>query len=123
MGWWLPPEPESVRRARHMVRERCAGCDDATLFDLEVIVSELAANAVRHAGTPFYVEIDADGRSVRIAVADGSDDHPAPVSVSAHRGGRGLQIVETLASAWGTETDDGGGKEVWARVDLAGRRR
>jgi anti-sigma regulatory factor (Ser/Thr protein kinase) len=120
MGW-LPPEPSSVVRARHMVRDECADFDARTRLDLELIVSELATNAVRHAGTPFKVRVENDGGSVRIAVDDRSDDQPARVEPDGYRGGRGLRIVDTLASDWGTEPADGGGKRVWARVDLAGQ--
>jgi anti-sigma regulatory factor (Ser/Thr protein kinase) len=118
MERWLPPEPESVTHARRMVRDLCANCDDMTLFELELIVSELATNAVRHAGTPFHVQVDADGRSVRIAVADRSDHRPEPVRAPGYHGGHGLRIIDALASAWGTRLDGGGGKEVWVRVDL-----
>lgn len=105
-----------------MVREECADCDDRTRFELELIVSELATNAVRHAGTPFRVRVERDGESVRVAVDDRSDDRPERVEPDGYRGGRGLRIVDTLASEWGTEPADGGGKRVWARVDLPGQR-
>lgn len=107
----LPPEAASVPLARHFVDQMLPGtcrADEVTL-----LVSELAANAVRHATTPFTVSLGCDGRLVRVEVADGSPDLPVaqlpPVEAVA---GRGLMIVDALAERWGVEPS-ASGKTVW----------
>lgn len=87
------------------------GDADAVLL----LVSELATNAVRHAGTPFEVAVDVREAGVRVAVIDGDISHPPQVR---HPGvddtsGRGLLIVDDLAERWGTEELDDGSKSVW----------
>ena len=83
---------------------------------LEVVVSELAANAVHHAGTPFEVRLTI-GSTVRIEVCDGSAVPPVMRDVDVHQiSGRGLVIVDRFADRWGYETG-GGGKAVWAELD------
>jgi anti-sigma regulatory factor (Ser/Thr protein kinase) len=84
--------------------------------DAVIAVSELAANAVLHAGSDFTVGLSRIGNRLRLTVTDPSTDpprlgHPGPLAL----GGRGLPMVARLASAWGHE-QTGGGKIVW--VDL-----
>ncbi len=87
------------------------GDADAVLL----LVSELATNAVRHAGTPFEVTVDVRETGVRVAVIDGDLVNlprlrrPGTQETS----GRGLLIVDELAERWGTEEMDGGSKAVW----------
>jgi anti-sigma regulatory factor (Ser/Thr protein kinase) len=116
------PTIGSVRAARQLVREVMV--DPTSLRDeIELIVSELAANAVLHAATPYTVAVEGDERRLRVEVADGSpkmpyaeqggDEHVEDVGITGH----GLEIVRTLADAWGSwRTDDG--KVVWAEVLL-----
>ena len=118
MDSWLPPAPDSVRRARRAARESCADLDASTSADVELIVSELATNAVMHAHTPFHLEIDRDEFSVRIEVVDGNDDVPVPGESTDPTGGRGLEVVDRLATEWGAVLVPRGGKHVWARLDL-----
>lgn len=100
---------------------RSWGLDDLA-DDASLLVSEVVTNAVLHAGTEVVVSIRRHGSAVRIEVADGS-----PVVPTRRRyhddavTGRGLQILESAASAWGTTVNDsggGGGKVVW--FDLGG---
>ncbi|EPH44570.1 hypothetical protein STRAU_2369 [Streptomyces aurantiacus JA 4570] len=92
----------------------------------EVIVAELAANAVLHGRVPgrdFELGLLLGERSLRIAVTDTRTEsrpptgRPSPPPDDAE-GGRGLLLVAALATRWGT----GGGsvprKTVWAELDL-----
>ena len=63
---------------------------------------------------------------VMLAVIDASDDAPVPRQPDwAKESGRGLQIVDALASVWGWSPIEGRGKAVWAVLPapLAVRRR
>ncbi len=84
--------------------------------DIALLASELATNAISHAESRFTVIIRYTGSVVRVEVGDGSRELPvlrAPGSESVH--GRGLVLVEALASAWGViPTVDG--KRTWFEV-------
>ena len=111
-----PALPGSVGRARMLVRSAHRGVSSHTQEAAEIIVSELATNAVTHAATPFTVRLIVGG-TVRVEVCDGNKDPPVlrrPSSLET--GGRGLVIVDGFADRWGTYPV-GGGKVVWAEVD------
>jgi anti-sigma regulatory factor (Ser/Thr protein kinase) len=107
--------PMELRAARHFVADTLGGwgledlVDDATL-----IVSELTTNVLAHANSPFTVTLLRAGDGVHISVTDESSDaaeltHPDPSEPT----GRGLQVVNALASQWG-QTALPTGKRVWA---------
>jgi serine/threonine-protein kinase RsbW len=80
-------------------------------------VSELVTNVVRHGGPSLVLTLTSapDGH-LRIAVYDNGDGEVvAPPAQGV--GGRGLEIVETLSSAWGVD-DRNLGKTVWCELDL-----
>jgi anti-sigma regulatory factor (Ser/Thr protein kinase) len=86
--------------------------------DVQLVVSELATNAVIHAGTPFSVSVSSDGSVIRIAVSDWSAVRPvmregSPGSVA----GRGLRLVAAVADDWGVDPSPDG-KTVWAELFL-----
>lgn len=89
----------------------------AQLQDALLVLSELVTNAWRHGGGRVVVRtaFGANGE-VHLYVSDEGAALPAVAPDEAHVGGWGLQIVESLASAWGVEPDDAGGKTVWATV-------
>lgn len=84
---------------------------------IELLVSELATNAIRHAGSAFEVCVAAPASRVRIEVADESPVEPAPVAMT-EEGGFGLAILDAMTSAWGSGPTDGG-KVVWFEVARA----
>ncbi|MER5964415.1 ATP-binding protein [Streptomyces sp. NPDC002057] len=90
----------------------------------ELVVAELATNAVRHGRVPgrdFEVRMELDDDHVRIELSDARGERrPAPVR-NPDEGGYGLLLVAALASAWGVK-DRCVGKTVWATVPLAPRR-
>jgi anti-sigma regulatory factor (Ser/Thr protein kinase) len=115
-----PPEPSSVTGVRRWVKSFCNGasypetiCDDA-----ELVVSELVGNAVRHSGTVIHVEV-ATLRALPgmwLCVRDESTRPVKPRDADLlAEGGRGLQLVDFLASRWGVDAD-ADGKRVWAEV-------
>lgn len=114
----LPPLPASVGQARRFVVERLArlGVSDPD-DDAALVVSELVTNAVLHARTDLVVRVRRYRRGVaRVEVVDGSSVLPGPRAVTrASRSGRGLTLVDELASDWGVEPS-GTGKVVWFMV-------
>ncbi len=107
----------SLRAARQFVSTtmRTWGCDSVAA-DAELIASELATNAVSHARSHFSIGLSRHEDMVRIAVGD-TDDTP-PIARAPSRagiGGLGLHLIDSLATAWGHETDSHG-KIVWADI-------
>ena len=111
--------PRSISAARRAV----AGLLDPTLVPAEVaedvmlLVSELVTNAVLHARS--RVHLSATVEPGRILVAVGDDDpghgpHRPDRGVMA-TSGRGIRLVELLASSWGVETSTRS-KVVWFEV-------
>lgn len=119
----LPPRPESARAARDLVRRACLAWRLPRLApDAALVVSELAINAVQHAGTDFVVTVARNGGCLHLAVRDGASGFPhltgpaltGPQAPLDERG-RGLRLVHTIAAAWGA-LPARGGKVVWATV-------
>jgi anti-sigma regulatory factor (Ser/Thr protein kinase) len=110
-------EPTAV--AVHESRRWLATClrgevDGAMIDDAQLCVSELAANAVRHAATPFRVELRTGPSWVRVSVHDEDPRGPeSRRSTPEDPGGRGLAIVDAVATRWGWTPDPGDGKDVW----------
>jgi anti-sigma regulatory factor (Ser/Thr protein kinase) len=91
--------------------------EPALISDIELIVSELATNAVKYAGTSFEVGVHTDGL-VRIDVSDRSPrlPEPRPASPTALSGG-GLHLLEAICDRWGVEVHDDY-KSVWCEKAL-----
>ena len=100
----FPAFPASVPAARGFVTDTLAEAPVELCRTAGLLVSELATNAVRHAGTPhFVVDVEyAPGESARVAVTDTGEGQPIPRNpdpTAEH--GRGLQLVAILADRWG----------------------
>ena len=112
----LPGEARSVSRARHFV---CSHLVEHRLShlvdDVQLVASELAANAVQHAHTPFKVILEKADNSVLLSVQDGSPSPPAHLaSDRLDPAGRGVSIVDLVSHRWGVTDGPGEGKSVWA---------
>lgn len=73
-------------------------------------VSELTTNAVVHGEGPIGVALAVTCDRLRATVTDDGCGTPAPhrpLPGNGEAGGWGLQLVDTLADAWGTERRDG----------------
>jgi anti-anti-sigma regulatory factor len=116
----LTPAPASARIARNLVGDACTSWDLPALRDgARLVASEMASNAIKHAGTDFDVTVSFTGAFLRIAIRDGSRNRPElrgkpPVtSTIMPTGGRGLYIIGSIATHCGhLELPDG--KIVWA---------
>jgi anti-sigma regulatory factor (Ser/Thr protein kinase) len=84
-----------------------------------LLLSELVTNAVVHAGTDVEVRLTSNEGVLRVEVSDGNPRLPAARRPSALAGtGRGLHLVQALASSWGV-VPVAGGKMVWFEVGIA----
>jgi anti-sigma regulatory factor (Ser/Thr protein kinase) len=114
------PRLESVPEARQVVVEFVAGKVEAAVAETaELLSSELAANAVTHAGTEFVVSAGLEAGVLTVAVTDG--EHKAPILEAPEpdaETGRGVRLVDTYADRWGVEQLDAG-KRVWFELDVA----
>jgi len=110
----FPPQSERVAAARRQVEAMVRGWLASDSVEVaKLLVSELATNAVLYARTSFTLSATVEGGVVRVAVEDGDPHLPElrqawPDDAT----GRGLQLVERLASRWGSEPTTGG-KVVW----------
>lgn len=113
----------SVGAVRAYVRGFCEGSDltSAEVALVVMVASELAANAVRHGRTSFEVSLDRGAVDVRVGVRDDCPTEPVvPQRTSSFDpSGRGMQIVDRVASAWGVAPEVGVGKTVWATIAVA----
>ena len=107
----LPAIPESVRTARRYVHERVDGCPAPVTESVLLLTSELCTNCVVHARTNYAVRVQVDGDAVRVEVGD--DDPTLPELTPR---GRGMRLVDQLASDWGADRVGSGSKVVWFEV-------
>ena len=107
---------ESIAGARRFVATALADAGRNEVVEpARLVVSELATNAIKHAGSGFDVEIDI-GPIVRLAVYDEQPGDVLPLALDGiSLSGRGLRIVAALADRWGVEAV-GAGKRVWWEV-------
>jgi anti-sigma regulatory factor (Ser/Thr protein kinase) len=105
----LPPAPASVAEARTRLLDAVGPALPADERQtLQLLVSELVTNAIRHANCQEPFELRARWNSeVRVEVVDhGGGFVPRPRAGDlAEPGGFGLYLVGRLADSWGVETD------------------
>jgi anti-sigma regulatory factor (Ser/Thr protein kinase) len=91
---------------------------DSIAATAALLTSELATNAVVHAGSPYTIEAQWQQPLFRVDVLDSmvsttlrlrASDQPGP-------GGWGLRLVDRLSHAWGV-TECGDHKAVWFDLD------
>ena len=111
---------EGAREARAEVTRLLKGrCSPDALEVAALLTSELVTNAVCHASPPVSLRAEITATAIRVEVHDASScTLPPPRKASSTEcHGRGLIIVEALASRWGSEhTNDG--KFVWFELLL-----
>ena len=114
----LPHSLSSVAEARRFVADHVKEWKaEQVLSDAVLVTSELAANAIMHAASPCRIRLSLDAATLRIDVIDAGSGTPEPqLADSAAEHGRGLRMVDAVASAWGVEALPGEGKLVWAEL-------
>jgi anti-sigma regulatory factor (Ser/Thr protein kinase) len=105
-----------IGRARAFVTRTLSawGFDESVVDPAVLCASELVTNAIRHGEGLVEMALIRYPDRIRLVV---EDDSPTPPRVMqppvTSTGGRGLDVVARLSSAWGSEPR-GTGKIVWA---------
>jgi anti-sigma regulatory factor (Ser/Thr protein kinase) len=89
---------------------------------VQLVVSELVTNALRHAPESPTITLQLLTREGAVQVRVSDRGHAAPERRSPPdpgtgiESGRGVWIVDAFTDHWGTEPDGHGGKTVWCEV-------
>ena len=118
------PAPEATVDARRFVRASLRDEPKLLVDDAVLLADELITNAVRHSATrdPIDVSITLAATHIRVEVSDsGHGFDPEQLTrrataTSKREGGWGLELVASLATRWGVETD-AGRTVVWFEID------
>ncbi|HVF18813.1 MAG TPA: ATP-binding protein [Mycobacteriales bacterium] len=116
----LPDDATAPMVARRTLRKLLRGWRLPALVEPVVLAaSELVTNAFRHGAPPVRLTVRRSADRVSIAVADSSDDRPhvAAPATAADESGRGMAIVDLVASDTGMRAEPAG-KVVWAGFDI-----
>ncbi len=113
----LPAHPRSSREARVFVRNTLQSWRlDELCAEAELLASELVTNVVLHVGTPLRLTLKWPAtrrQPLRVEVSDASPRPPRRRSYADDAStGRGMVLVERIASRHGVEIDQEG-KHVW----------
>jgi anti-sigma regulatory factor (Ser/Thr protein kinase) len=114
----LPPVPESATRARRELVSH--GLEDELEHTITLLVTEIVANSVRHAGASADIHVGAtlEPGYARVEVLDAGPGFDPEIRHDTD--GFGLRLVDKLATRWGVER--GQGTLVWFEVDRRRRR-
>lgn len=113
----LPANAEAAGIARRFVGDNSDHIREDLVEDAQLLVSEIVSNAVRHGRPDVTLRVRLHPPGIGITVADKGADLPTlPTQPpdGTQSSGRGLLIVDALASAWGvTPNQPPPGKAVW----------
>lgn len=118
LSLWFAGAPKAAPAARRALESLSEHVEPARLYDLALLVTELVTNSVRHAGigpaSAVGLEVVVRPGRLRAVVSDPGPGFEPEVADpdDLDEGGRGLFIVEQLASRWGVETE-APGTRVW----------
>jgi len=115
----LPDSVQAPATARTFLRGAACSTHHAQVLDeAELLVSELATNAVLHGAPPITVRVECDGSDgLHVSVTDGDPEPPLPREAGPEDGsGRGIRLVDVISDRWGVHPHPGDGKEVWFQL-------
>ena len=112
-------ERTAAPEARRFAAEAVGEVPVDVLQTIELMVSELATNCIRHAATNFELTVCRTRDEVRVEATDYAAGEPAiRPAKKMDLSGRGLRIVEMLADDWGVRRAGGPGKTVWFTLSI-----
>ena len=110
----LMRDPRSATYARQRVGDFCADMPADLQTTAQLLTSELVTNALQHGDGAIEMLMSVDPETLRVEVSDESPEPPQPMQASpGSTSGRGVMLVEALASSWGVTHHAGDGKAVW----------
>jgi anti-sigma regulatory factor (Ser/Thr protein kinase) len=120
----VPASADAGLALRRAVRSLDRYCGPKTADDVELLVTELATNGVKHAemdsnGNRITLDARVDPHVLRVAVRDrgqGFEPEPRPADRT-EPGGWGLMLVDGIATRWGVEREPN--TTVWFELPLA----
>jgi anti-sigma regulatory factor (Ser/Thr protein kinase) len=114
-----PDVPAGVRRRLGPVLDAWH-VEGETAEDVLLVVTELVANAIDHAGTPFEITVHRGPGVLQVSVRDWCTTPPEPRGRDplASRG-RGLLVVQAVCRDWGYEVHGGPEAGKTVRAELA----
>ncbi|MGV9562512.1 SpoIIE family protein phosphatase [Streptomyces sp. NPDC003480] len=117
-SWDLPNELATVPAARHLAARQLTEWGlEPLVRPMELIISELVTNAIRHSDGPSRLRL-IQHRVLTCEVFDTNTSQPRPRHPHCLDGdGRGLFLVAQLSRRWGSRSG-ADGKVVWAEQDL-----
>ena len=117
--WSLPSEPATAADVRQRLSALLTATPPTQLDDVMLAASELVTNAVVHGEGPVVVTVWTVP-AIRVEVGDSGPGTPQLLSGRGfHESGRGLLIVDAVASRWGVLPKiPGPGKAVWFEVEV-----
>lgn len=123
--WRLADDPAELGSSRELVRKTLAtwGLSEQTEL-AELVVTELATNALRHGTSPIDIGLSYSGKDLRTEVHDHGAGRPVRRRTTANdEQGRGLELLDGLidlnGGARGVADDtDGPGKTVYVALSL-----
>ena len=118
----LPHAAHAAGDARAYLRRRAKLLHPPMLDDALILTSELVTNAVRHGRPAVTLAVQLEPSALIVVVTDTGPELPPLVPRTPHPDsptGRGLVIVDALATRWGVTPQPGStGKAVWFALDL-----
>lgn len=114
----FPNDAVSVAKARHHLTDTLRDVPAETRDVVELILSEIASNCVRHTSSSFNVSVNSSVERIRVEVSDQGSGIPEMRSpLPTEPNGRGLRVVDLLSERWGVRTNDPFvGKTIWFDV-------
>lgn len=108
----------ALTEALHSVGSADRAADQELVYDAGVVATELLSNAARACRSRIALRLDVHHGSIRIEVYDDGSGVPVQREVQADEaGGRGLKIVDSLSTSWGTSPRPAG-KCVWSEMSV-----
>ena len=107
--------------ARDAVLEHAEGIPPATREDLQLLMSEVVTNAIRHGGAQdgraVVIRIVEEPGEIRVEVSDNGPGFERHAPTPRTDGGWGLFFVDKLASRWDVDRS-GAQTTVWFEMDF-----
>jgi anti-sigma regulatory factor (Ser/Thr protein kinase) len=113
----LPHDARAAGIARRFVEEHSEHLPSELIEDAQLLVSEIVGNAVRHGRPDITLRVRTHPPGIGVAVIDTGDglpEVPGGPPPPTQPSGRGLLIVDALATEWGVSPKEPPpGKVVW----------